>query len=207
MSEIMKKLGETGIIPVIKIDDANTALPLTEAMINGGICCAEVTFRTDAAEESIALIAKNLPNVLLGAGTVLSAEQVDKAVSAGASFIVSPGINRKVVEYCLSKNIPIIPGCITPTEIEIALEYGLETVKFFPAEQAGGLGMIKALSAPYNKLNFIPTGGINLNNLAQYLSFNKIIACGGSFMVNNDLDKVTELSKQAVKIVKEAKSL
>ena len=202
---ILDKIREIGIIPVIKIDNVSAALPLTEALIDGGLPCAEITFRTDAAEESIKAISETFPDMLVGAGTVLTTEQADRAIKAGAKFIVSPGFNSKIVKHCQAKNVPIFPGCITPTEIEMAIEHGLDTVKFFPAAQFGGLATIKALSAPYTKMNFIPTGGIETSNLAEYLKFDKIVACGGSFMIKPDLAEVTRLSKEAVQIVKEVR--
>ena len=180
MHAVLEELGKIGIIPVIKIDDAARAVPLAKALIAGGIPCAEVTFRTAEGEEAIRRINREVPEILLGAGTVLTTEQVDKAVSAGAKFIVSPGFNPKVVSYCIKKGIPITPGCSGPTDIEQALEMGLEAVKFFPAEQAGGLDYIKAVSAPYPSMYFIPTGGINAQNIVKYLGFEKILACGGS---------------------------
>ena len=203
--QILTQIKEIGIVPVIKIDDTADAVPLAQALIDGGLPCAEITFRTDAAEGSIKLISDKFPDMFIGAGTVLTIEQADRAIAAGAKFIVSPGFNSKVVKHCLRLNVPIFPGCITPTEIEMAIEHGLDTVKFFPAEQAGGLSMIKALAAPYTKMTFIPTGGVDTSNLAKYLEFGKIIACGGSFMIKLDLAEVTRLSKEAVKIVKEVR--
>ena len=201
--QIIEKIRQIGIVPVIKIDNVSDAVPMAEALISGGLPCAEITFRTDAAEGAIKAICEEFTDMLVGAGTVLTTEQADRAINAGAKFIVSPGFNSKVVKHCQSKNVPIFPGCITPTEIEMAIEHGLDTVKFFPAEQAGGLGMIKALAAPYTKMNFIPTGGIDTSNLAKYLEFGKIVACGGSFMIKPDLAEVTRLSKEAVGVVKE----
>lgn len=204
MSNILKEMSNIGIIPVVALDDAKDAAPLAKALIKGGIPCAEVTFRTDAAEETIRIMANEYPEMLVGAGTVLTTEQVDKAVEAGAKFIVSPGLNPKIVKYCLDNNIVVIPGCTNPSDVEVAIELGLETVKFFPAEPAGGLPMIKAMSAPYTKMKFMPTGGINENNLKSYLDFNKIIACGGSWMVKNDLieagnfEEITKLTRNAV---------
>ncbi len=205
MNEVISKLSDCGIVPVIKIDDAKKAIPLAQALLEGGINCAEITFRTNAAEEAISLIAKELPQMIVGAGTVLTTKQAGKAILAGAKFIVSPGFSPKVVEYCLEKSVPIVPGCITPTEITNALEYGLDVLKFFPAEQAGGLPMIKAMSPVFGSVSFMPTGGIGLNNLAEYLSFQKVVACGGSFMVSDDLLQVKELSKEARKIVLEVR--
>ena len=207
MNEMLKKIQKMGIVPVVKLDDAKDAVPLAKALCDGGLPCAEVTFRTAAAEESIRLMRQAYPDMLIGAGTVLTTEQVDQAVQAGATFIVSPGLNPKVVRYCVEKNIPITPGCANPSDIEAAIELGLEVVKFFPAEAAGGLAMIKAMSAPYVTMKFMPTGGINAKNLISYLNFNKIIACGGSWMVSNDLvkagefAKITELTKEAVALM------
>jgi len=204
MSNIVDKISKIGIVPVIKIEDVEKAVPLAKALCDGGIPVAEVTFRTAQAEEAIARISEELPDMLVGAGTVLTTEQVDKAVNAGAKFIVSPGLNPKVVKYCVDKGIIIMPGCVTPSEIEQAIELGLDLVKFFPAEAAGGIKMIKAMSAPYGNIKFMPTGGINEENMNEYLSFKKVVACGGSWMVKEDLikngefDKITELSKRAI---------
>lgn len=207
MNKILEKINEIKIVPVVVLNNVEDAKPLAKALMEGGLPCAEVTFRTDAAEESIKEIKKAFPDMLLGAGTVLTVEQVDGAVAAGAEFIVSPGINPNIVKYCLDKGVPIVPGVMTPSEIEIALSLGLEVVKFFPAEPAGGLKMIKALAAPYTAVKFMPTGGINEKNIQSYLEFNKVIACGGSWMVKNDLivakdfDKIKELTREAVKLV------
>ena len=204
MNEVLSKIQMMGIVPVIKLDHAKDAVPLAKALCDGGLPCAEVTFRTAAAEESIRLMREAFPDMLIGAGTVLTTEQVDLAVKAGASFIVSPGLNPKVVSYCVERGIPITPGCSTPSDIEAAIELGLDVVKFFPAEAAGGLAMIKAMAAPYVNMKFMPTGGINASNLISYLDFPKIIACGGSWMVKDDLVKagdfvkITELTKEAV---------
>jgi 2-dehydro-3-deoxyphosphogluconate aldolase/(4S)-4-hydroxy-2-oxoglutarate aldolase len=204
MDKIIETLGKIGLVPVIKIDDAAKAVPLAKALEAGGIPCAEVTFRTAAGEEAIRRINAEVPSVLVGAGTVLSVDQVDRAIAAGAKFIVSPGLNPKVVSHCIQKGIPVVPGCANPSDIEQALELGLEVVKFFPAEQAGGLDYIKAIAAPYPNLKFMPTGGINQGNLGKYLGFDKILACGGSWMVGADLinagefGKITALCKEAM---------
>ena len=204
MNAILEKLGKIGIVPVIKIDDVEKAVPLAKALAAGGIPCAELTFRTAQGEEAIRRIAKEAPEVLVGAGTVLTTEQVDRAIGAGAQFIVSPGCNPKVVAYCLQKGIPVTPGCANPSDVEQALELGLDVVKFFPAEQAGGLDYIKAISAPYPNLKFMPTGGINAQNISKYIAFDKILACGGSWMAGADLinagefEKITALSREAV---------
>jgi 2-dehydro-3-deoxyphosphogluconate aldolase/(4S)-4-hydroxy-2-oxoglutarate aldolase len=204
MDAVLEELGKIGIVPVIKIDDAEKAVPLARALIAGGIPCAEVTFRTAQGEEAIRRIAAEVPGILLGAGTVLTTDQVDRALKAGAKFIVSPGLNPRVVAYCAEKGVPITPGCSNPSDIERALEAGLEVVKFFPAEQAGGLDYIKAVAAPYPGLKFMPTGGINALNLAKYIAFEKIHACGGSWMAGADLinagdfEKIASLSREAV---------
>ena len=207
MNDILKTLGNIGIVPVVALDNAADALPLGRALMAGGIPCAEVTFRTAAAEESIRTLTKELPDMLTGAGTVLTTEQVDRAVAAGAKFIVSPGFNPKVVGYCVEKNIPVVPGCSNPSDIEMALEFGLEVVKFFPAEAAGGIAMIKAMSAPYGAIKFMPTGGINAGNINNYLNFNKVVACGGSWMVDKKLvaagnfEEITRLTREAVETI------
>lgn len=204
MNAVLTEISKLGIVPVVALDNARDARPLAQALCDGGLPCAEVTFRTAAAEEAIRIMAAEFPDMLIGAGTVLTTQQVDKAIAAGAKFIVSPGLNPNIVKYCIAKNIPITPGCSSPSDIEIALELGLEVVKFFPAEAAGGLKMIKAMSAPYGNVKFMPTGGINASNLTQYLDFNKIIACGGSWMVDKALvkegnfDAVRELTCTAV---------
>jgi len=204
MHSVLERFEKIGIVPVIKIEDAEKAVPLAKALAAGGIPCAEVTFRTAQGAEAIKRITREAPEILAGAGTVLTLGQVDQAIEAGARFIVSPGLNPKVVAHCVQKGITIIPGCSSPSDIEQALELGLEVVKFFPAEQAGGLDYIKAVSAPYPALKFIPTGGINADNITKYIAFDKIIACGGSWMVGTDLinaghfEKITTLSREAV---------
>ena len=204
MDKVLEELGKIGIVPVIKIDDVEKAVPLARALAAGGIYCAEVTFRTAQGEESIRRIAREVPEILPGAGTVLTTDQVDRAVAAGAKFIVSPGLNPKVLAHCIDRGIPITPGCSNPSDIEQALEAGLEVVKFFPAEQSGGLEYIKAVAAPYPQLKFMPTGGINGGNIAKYIAFEKIHACGGSWMVGADLinagdfDRITAISREAM---------
>ena len=204
MNETLEKIGELGIVPVVKIEKAEDALPLGKALLDGDLPITEITFRTSAAEESIKTLTKELPNLLVGAGTVLTIEQAKKAVSAGAKFIVSPGFNPRIVDYCIENSIPITPGINNPTQIEMALERGIEVVKFFPAEASGGLSLLKSMSAPYTGIKFIPTGGVNQNNLCSYLSYNKVHACGGSWMVKADLissgnfAEITRLTKEAI---------
>lgn len=211
MKELLERIGEIGIVPVVVLNDVKDAEPLAQALCDGGLPCAEVTFRTDAAEESIRRMTESFPDMLVGAGTVLTIDQVDRAVAVGAKFIVSPGLNPKIVKYCNEKGVLIIPGCANPSDVEQAIENGLSVVKFFPAEQAGGLNYIKAIAAPYTGLKFMPTGGINPKNVRSYLAYDKILACGGSWMVKGDLvqagefDKVRELVKEAVEIVKESR--
>lgn len=206
MKTIEEQFHEYGVVPVVVLEDAKDAIPLADALTEGGLPCAEVTFRTEAAEESIRLMSEKYPEMLVGAGTVLTIEQVDRAVGAGAKFIVSPGFDPEIVDYCLEKEIPVFPGCITPSEVAQAVKRGLKVVKFFPAEQAGGVAMIKAMAAPYTMVKFMPTGGISAKNLKDYLSFKKILCCGGSWMVKGDLvkngefDKIRELTKEAVEL-------
>lgn len=213
MNITLKKLEQFGIVPVVVLEDTKDAAPLAKALCDGGLACAEVTFRTDAAEESIRIMTKEFPEMVVGAGTVLTTEQVDRAVNAGAQFIVSPGFNPAVVKYCIEKNIPVTPGVVTPSEMEKAIEMGLEVVKFFPAEPSGGLEMIKAVATPYTMLKFMPTGGINPKNIVPYLQYEKILACGGSWMVKGNLisegafDKITDLTKEAVELVRSSREV
>lgn len=211
MNKVLEQIEKIGIIPVVVLEDAKDAEPLAKALCEGGLPCAEVTFRTKAAEESIRIMTEKYPDMLVGAGTVLTAEQVNRAVDAGAKFIVSPGLNPTVVEYCIQRGIPVTPGTANPSNVETALEFGLDVVKFFPAEPLGGLAMIKAMAAPYVGVKFMPTGGINASNVRDYLSYDRILACGGSWMVKGDLikagdfRKVTELTREAADIVKEVR--
>lgn len=204
MSSIVKKLENLGIIPVVKIEDVADAAPLAKALVEGGLPVAEITFRTAAAEAAIKAIHDEVPDLLLGAGTVLTVDQAKSAVAAGAEFIVSPGFNPEVVEYCIENGISITPGVSNPTDIEAAHAFGLEVLKFFPAESFGGLKTLKAISAPYGMMRFIPTGGVNPSNINEYLAFEKVVACGGSWMVKADLisgkkfDEITKLTREAV---------
>ncbi len=209
MDNLIEKISAAGVVPVVKLDDAANAVKLATALRNGGLNCAEITFRTDAAEESIKLITKKYPDMLVAAGTVLTPVQADKAMSAGAKFIVSPGLNPEVVRHCIDKGYPIIPGVCTPGEVEKALSFGLKYLKFFPAEAAGGVKMIKAMAAPYTMVRFMPTGGINVSNLADYLNCKAIFACGGSWMVPSDkvdsgkFDEIEKMTAEAVALLKE----
>lgn len=205
MNEALEKIGELRLVPVVALPEADQANGLADALVQGGLPCAEVTFRTAAAAEAIKIMSAR-GDMLVGAGTVLTVDQVKQAVDNGATFIVSPGFGPKVVSYCVENNIPITPGTSNPTDIEMALEFGLEVVKFFPAEAFGGLKALKAISAPYGMMKFIPTGGISPANLLDYLSFPKILACGGSWMVKKDLivdgefAKIAALTAEAVKL-------
>lgn len=211
MKTLEEQFYEYAVVPVVVLDDADDAAPLAEALIKGGLPCAEVTFRTEAAEESIRIMSEKYPDMLVGAGTVLTTEQVDRAVAAGAKFIVSPGFDPEIVDYCMEKNIPVFPGCVSPSEVAQAVKRGLKVVKFFPAEQAGGLAMLKAMAAPYTMLKFMPTGGINTKNLKEYLGFSKILCCGGSWMVKGDMiknkefDKITEMTREATELAAAAR--
>ena len=207
MKTIEEQFYDYGVVPVVVLEDAKDALPLAKALKEGGLPCAEVTFRTDAAEESIRLIRREYPDMLVGAGTVLGIDQAERALEAGAKFIVSPGFAPQVVDDCLERDVPVFPGCITPSEVAQAVKRGMEVLKFFPAEQAGGLAMIKAMAAPYTMVKFMPTGGISEKNLKEYLECDKIICCGGSWMVkgslikNGEFGKIRKLVKEAVELV------
>lgn len=202
----LETIKKTGVVPVVVLDDENLAESLADAFIQGGLPLAEITFRTAAAESVIARIKAHAPQMAVGAGTVISVEQAERAINAGADFIVSPGFNEKTARFCKDKKVPYLPGCVTPTEIMEAIACGITTVKFFPAEAFGGLKTIKALSAPFGNVTFMPTGGVNEDNLAEYLSFPKIIACGGSWMADKtDLkegrfDKIRDKCAKAAEI-------
>ena len=205
---VSEQIAKIGIVPVVVLNDVKDAEPLAKALVEGGLPCAEVTFRTDAAEESIKIMSEKFPDMFVGAGTVLTIDQVNRAVNAGAKFIVSPGFDPEIVDYCISKDIPVYPGIITPSELAQAVKRGLKVVKFFPAEAFGGLNTIKNLAAPYNMVKFMPTGGVNPKNVEDYLNYDKIVACGGTWMVKGDLikagefDKIKELTAEAAAIVK-----
>lgn len=207
MTDIFKKIFEVGLVPVIKIDDASQAVALGKALLAGGIPIAEVTFRTNAAEAAIRSLTSELPDLIVGAGTVINRNLAEKAIAAGARFIVSPGFNPSTVDYCLERKVPILPGANTPTLIEAALEKGLNTFKFFPAEASGGMTMINALSGPFANVKFVPTGGIDAGNLAGYAKSDAVLAIGGSWMVKSDLinqgrwDDISTLCREAVTAV------
>jgi len=205
MNAVLEKIGLMKLVPAVIIHNIEDAQPLAESLANGGLPCAEVTFRTAVAAEAIRIMAKR-GDILVGAGTVLTVDQVQQAVDNGATYIVAPGLSEKVAGYCIRKNIPIIPGASTSTEITLAYEMGLEVVKFFPADTCGGLNALKALSGPFPMMRFVPTGGINAANMLEYLKFPKVLACGGSWMVKPELirekkfDEIRNLVLQAVKL-------
>jgi 2-dehydro-3-deoxyphosphogluconate aldolase/(4S)-4-hydroxy-2-oxoglutarate aldolase len=207
MNDVLSRIEALRIIPVVSIEQATDAPALGDALVAGALPIAEITFRTDAAEASIRALARR-GDLLVGAGTVLNVETAKRAVDAGAEFIVSPGFNPKVVSWCIKTGVPITPGVATPTDIEMALDHGLTVVKFFPSEPLGGLKMLKAIAAPFAMMRFIPTGGIDASNLAEYLRFSRVLACGGSWMVTKELlgekrfGQVTELTRQAVAIAR-----
>lgn len=180
-------LNKYKVIPVVLLHNEGEAKAQLSALCEGELPVAEITFRTEYAEKGIKYAIKNYPDMYIGAGTVINAEQAERAIQAGAKFIVSPGISESVAAVCKEKNIPYLPGCVTPTEIIKALDLGITTVKFFPANVCGGLNAIKALSAPFPQIRFVPTGGVNMDNFSEFLSFDKIAACGGSFMMKGDI--------------------
>ena len=208
MEKTDTQIMEYGIMPVVVLEDAKDAKQLADALNGGGLYCAEVTFRTAAAEEVIRIMCREHPDMLVGAGTVLTVAQVERAVAAGAKFIVSPGFDAEIVDYCLEKGIAVYPGCITPTEIAQAVKRGLKVVKFFPATQFGGVATMKALAAPYTGIKFMPTGGIHLENLEEFLRCPVVIACGGSWMVKKDLiqsgqfQTIQKKTEEAVNLVR-----
>ena len=211
MADILKKIHGIGIVPVIALENVEDAAPLAQALCNGGLPVAEVTYRTACAHDAMIEMKKACPQMLVGAGTVLTKEQVDSALDAGAEFIVSPGLNPEIVRYCQEKNVPILPGTANASDIEIALSLGLNTVKFFPAEPLGGIKMISALAAPYTTMKFMPTGGVSPKNMKDYLSNPKIVACGGTWMIDKkamqekNFAKIEELTRQAVREMLEIK--
>ena len=210
MNEVLRQFEKMRVVPVVAIQKADDAMQLADALIEGGLPCAEITFRTDAAIDAMRIMAKR-DDILVGAGTVLKVDQVRAAVDVGARFMVSPGFNPKVVGYCVENNITVIPGICTPSDIEAALEFGLDVLKFFPAEAFGGLKTLKAMSAPYGAVRFIPTGGISPDNLVDYLRFTKTIACGGTWIAESTIisegkfDLILSRAREAVDLVKEAR--
>ncbi|MGX9521041.1 bifunctional 4-hydroxy-2-oxoglutarate aldolase/2-dehydro-3-deoxy-phosphogluconate aldolase [Vibrio mediterranei] len=203
MTTLNEQLASLKVIPVIAINKVEDAIPLGKALVDNGMPCAEITFRTECAAEAIAVMRKEFPEMLIGAGTVLTNAQVDQAIEAGVDFIVSPGFNPRTVQYCLDKNVPIVPGVNNPSLVEHAMEMGLRTLKFFPAEPSGGVNMLKALTAVY-PVKFMPTGGVSLKNVDDYLSIKSVLACGGTWMVPTNLidegrwEELGQLVKDAV---------
>ncbi|MBR3000829.1 MAG: bifunctional 4-hydroxy-2-oxoglutarate aldolase/2-dehydro-3-deoxy-phosphogluconate aldolase [Oscillospiraceae bacterium] len=213
MTELNRRISEIGIVPVIKLNHPERdAAALAKALCAGGVPIAEVTFRAAGADKAIRIMKETCPEMLVGAGTVLATENIDATIAAGGDFIVTPGLDPELVAYAQEKNIPIYPGCTTASEYHQALKFGLEVLKFFPAEQSGGLAKIKALSAPFPMFRIMPTGGISLKNLKDYISSPVIAACGGSYMVtadlidNNKWDEITELCRKSVEIIKGARN-
>lgn len=210
---IVERARQLGIIPVVALPKLEHALPLAESLLEGGLPCAEITFRTTAAAEAIEQISKRFPELLLGAGTVLTTEQAQRAMDAGAQFIVSPGTNPTTVEFCLSKGVTIFPGVCTPSEVEMNLAKGVDVLKFFPAEPAGGVNFLKAICAPYKQVRFIPTGGIDAKNIGQYLALPQVVACGGSWMVKpelfeaGDFAEVKRLATETVAMVNQRRGI
>lgn len=207
--DAVARLRAIRIVPVITIDDPDDAAPLGRALVEGGLACAEITFRTPRAGEALRRIAAEVPDLYVGAGTVLTPDLASRALDAGAQFIVAPGFGPRVVDFCLERGVPVYPGITTPTEVEAALEKGLKTLKFFPAEQMGGLDFLKAIAAPYVDVSFMPTGGINLTNVVHYLAFKRVVACGGSWMAPVDwiaakqFDRIRDAAARAVEVVRE----
>lgn len=211
MNDIMSKIEEVGIVPVVKLNNVEKAVPLANALLKGGINVAEVTFRTACAPEVIKELCDKCKDMIVGAGTIINVEQAKLAIECGAKFIVSPGFSKDIVLYCQSQGVPVIPGCITPSEIMQAIECGLDIVKFFPAKEFGGLSTMKSLSGPFGQIRFMPTGGVNLENLKEFISAKFIVACGGTYMVKDTLinednyEEITRLSKQSTDIIKEVR--
>ncbi len=209
MNNVIETIGSLGIVPVVAIEDANHAEQLGVALMAGGLPCAEITFRTAAAKDSIATLSAKFPDMIVGAGTVLTVEQAEQAKTAGAKFIVTPGFDAEVVDWCLANEIPVTPGVITPTEINMALRKGLTILKFFPAEASGGVKLLKAIGGPYGAVKFIPTGGISPRNLSDYMQLGNVYACGGSWMVKKQLitegkfTEITQLARQAVETIQQ----
>lgn len=211
MENILDQIEMLGVVPVVTIEAVQDAPMLAQALVEGGLPCAEVTFRTAAAEEAIRKMVTRTPDVLVGAGTVQTIDQAGKAMDAGAKFMVTPGFDEEIVDFCLAEGMPIIPGVVTPTEINMALRKGLRVLKFFPAEVSGGVKMLKAIGGPYPEVRFMPTGGINLTNVADYLALPQVVACGGSWMVRKQLirdgefEQITKLAHEAAALVQQVR--
>lgn len=201
--DVLKRLADSGIVPVVVLEEAKDAVPTARALLAGGVDVMEITFRTAAARDSIAAVARECPGMLVGAGTVISLEQCRTAVEAGAKFVVSPGLHPAVVQWCTKQGVAVIPGCVTPTEITAALELGLKVVKFFPANVYGGLKAMKALSGPFGGVKFIPTGGVNADNVGEYIAAPFVHGVGGSWVcaqsdiARGNFENITRLCLQA----------
>ena len=212
MDKIIDKISAMGVVPVVAIENASDAVGLGDALIEGGLPCAEITFRTAAAASAIRTLCNSHPGILVGAGTILTKSDAETAVDAGASFVVTPGFDGDLVDWCLDQRIPVIPGVMTPTDINAAINRKLNVLKFFPAEAAGGIKTLKAISGPYGNIKFVPTGGITLGNLEEYLSLPNVVACGGSWLVKKDqissgeFDKIESLVREAVQLVDRIRS-
>lgn len=202
MENVLEEIRHYRLVPVVAINKIEDAIPTMEALVKGGLPVAEITYRTACAKDAIKLAVEKFPEALIGAGTVINATQAEEAISLGVKFVVSPGLSKEVAKVCKDHNVPYLPGCVTPTEIMEALELGINVIKFFPASNYGGLKTIKALNGPFPQVTFMPTGGVNEENVLEYLAYPHIIACGGSFMMKGSFEEVEEKTKKAVELVK-----
>lgn len=202
MENVLEEIRHYRLVPVVAINKIEDAIPTMEALVKGGLPVAEITYRTACAKDAIKLAVEKFPEALIGAGTVINAAQAEEAISLGVKFVVSPGLSKEVAKVCKDHNVPYLPGCVTPTEIMEALELGINVIKFFPASNYGGLKTIKALNGPFPQVTFMPTGGVNEENVLEYLAYPHIIACGGSFMMKGSFEEVEEKTKKAVELVK-----
>ena len=202
MENVLEEIRHYRLVPVVAINKIEDAIPTMEALVKGGLPVAEITYRTACAKDAIKLAVEKFPEALIGAGTVINAVQAEEAISLGVKFIVSPGLSKEVAKVCKDHNVPYLPGCVTPTEIMEALELGINVIKFFPASNYGGLKTIKALNGPFPQVTFMPTGGVNEENVLEYLSYPHILACGGSFMMKGSFEEIEEKTKKAVELVK-----
>lgn len=202
MENVLEEIRHYRLVPVMAINKIEDAIPTMEALVKGGLPVAEITYRTACAKDAIKLAVEKFPEALIGAGTVINAAQAEEAISLGVKFVVSPGLSKEVAKVCKDHNVPYLPGCVTPTEIMEALELGINVIKFFPASNYGGLKTIKALNGPFPQVTFMPTGGVNEENVLEYLAYPHIIACGGSFMMKGSFEEIEEKTKKAVELVK-----
>lgn len=202
MENVLEEIRHYRLVPVVAINKIEDAIPTMEALVKGGLPVAEITYRTACAKDAIKLAVEKFPEALIGAGTVINAAQAEEAISLGVKFVVSPGLSKEVAKVCKDHNVPYLPGCVTPTEIMEALELGINVIKFFPASNYGGLKTIKALNGPFPQVTFMPTGGVNEENVLEYLAYPHILACGGSFMMKGSFEEIEEKTKKAVELVK-----